>query len=119
MFEYFYIIVGETYAAAPYRSEDKELDVDIAEVADKQDRDQQRNQDDDSSHGRCPFLLHLAGETEVADAFTYLLALQPADDAAAGEESNQHAQHDGCHRPEGEVGHQTDSGESCVLQIIE
>ena len=117
--EHLDIVVGEAYSAAPDRRQDEQLDIDVAEVAYQQYGNQQRNQNDDSTHGRGALLLHLTRKAEVAYAFADLLALQPSDDAASCEKGDQHAQHDGGHGPEREVGHQPDSGESRVLQIIE
>ena len=53
--------------------------------------------DDNAAHGRGAFFLHLSFKTQFADGFPNLLALQPSDDAFAGNQSQKQAQ-DSCQR---------------------
>ena len=117
MLEYLYIIVGESYASAPYCGEDEQLDVDVAEVAYQQHAHQQGEDYNDAAHRRGALLLHLAGQAEVPYAFADLLALEPADDASACEEGYQHADDYCGHGPEGQEVHKPHSGEVYILEM--
>ena len=119
MLEYLDIVVGESYSAAPECGEDEQLYVDVAEVAHQQGGGEEGNQYDYTSHRRGTLLLHLSGKAEVADAFAYLLALEPADNPAAGEESDEHTNDYGRHGPEAQVGHEPHSGEVDILKMCE
>ena len=58
--------------------DNKDFNPDIITLADDDGKEY-----DDSSHGRCAFLLHLTLQSEVADLFSDLFLLDPADDVLA------------------------------------
>ena len=118
--EYFDVVVGEADGAAPDGGADQQQGVDAVEAADQQGGAQHSGDDDQAAHRGGAFLLHLAFQAEVADLLADLQALQFADDGAAGEEGDQHADHGREHGAEGEVVEQTCSGdvESEALQPV-
>ena len=75
VFEDLDVVIGESKRSAPYRGQEQELDVDVPQVAEQQDRNHNRKDDDDTTHCRSAFLLHLAFQPEIPDCLSDLLAL--------------------------------------------
>ena len=109
--EHLDVVVGEADGAAPERGADEQQGVDAVKPADQQGGAQQRGDDDQAAHRGRALLLHLSFQAEVADLFADLRTLQLADDGAAGEEGDQHADHGREHGAEGEVVEQTCAGD--------
>ena len=82
------VVVDEADGAQPHRYEQHHLGVDVGQVGKQQRRNQDGREDDEAAHGRGALLVHLAFQPEVAHDFTYLLELQPFDDALAKEDAN-------------------------------
>ena len=99
------VVVCESDSAAPESGEYQQLRINIGQVAEEQCRYADGKQDDDSSHCRSAFLLHLPLQSEVADCLADLLFLEPMDDLASCEERNQHGCHARKHCPERQIAH--------------
>ena len=105
------VVVREAYAAAPQGGDEQQYGIDAVQTADQQGGAHYGHDDDEAAHGGCAFLLRLALQSEVADVFTYLVLFEPADDLPAGEEADEHTDHQRQHCPERQVMHQSHTGE--------
>ena len=111
LLEHLDIVVGETQGSAPQGAEQQQDHVDVGQVAEQQDAREDGQDDDDAAHRRGPFLLDLPLEAEVAHGFSDLVALEGADDPLARQEGEQHRRHHRHDGAEGQVMHQSHSGD--------
>ena len=102
-----YIVVGESYAAAPDRGDELEYGVDAVQPAYQECAHQHGKDDDDPAHRGGAFLLHLAFEAEVADFFSYLMPAEHGYYLLPYEECYEHAYYGGEHGPERQVAEQS------------
>ena len=100
MSEHLDIVVHKADRSAPERGEKQQQRVDAVQTADQQRRAEQRDYDDHPAHRGRALFLHLTFEPEVADAFSYLSALQPMYDFTSREEGYEHTEHSREHSPE-------------------
>ena len=119
LFEHLDIVISETESSAPQCREKKKLEIDIGKVAEQQHRNDYRDDNDDSTHCRGAFLLHLALESEIPDCLSDLLSLKPGDNPFTDEEGDKHRGDAGQHSPEGQVGEKPLSGDVVTLEILE
>ena len=97
LLEYLDVVVDPANHAHPNGAYDHHNDVDGIESRQQKRWNNDAQNDDNATHGRGAFFLHLSFKTQFADGFPNLLALQPSDDAFAGNQSQKQAQ-DSCQR---------------------
>ena len=94
------VVVQPADQPQPDGRDDHQLDVDVVEPSEEQDRDEDRQQDDDAAHRGGAAFLELSLEPEVADVLADLLAAQEVDDLAAEDDDDQQREDDGRRRAE-------------------
>ena len=94
------IVIDKAHSATPEGGEKQELGINVGQVAEKQNRHNDGEQDDDSAHCRSALLLHLSLKAEVTDCLPDLLPLQPADDSSSHEKGYEHGGDTTEHSPE-------------------
>ena len=99
--KYLDVVVGESDGTHPNGREQQQLNVDVAQVGDQQNRNNNGCQNNESAHGRGAGLTELALETKVANAFTHLQLAQYLDKPTAKGQADGERQQNGKARPKG------------------
>ena len=114
------VVVQTADQPQPDGRDQHQPDVDVAQVADEQHRDQDGDEDDDATHRGGTLLLQLALQPEVADLLANLLAAQEVDDPASEDDDDQQRQDDGRRGAEREVLEHARTGQVIgFVQILE
>ena len=76
----FDVIIQEADQAKPHGRDDHQQHIDVGQISEQQDRNQDRSQNNDTTHGRGSTFLELSFQPQVTNLLTNLVALQHPDD---------------------------------------
>ena len=118
--EYLDIVVGKAQRPQPYRRDEHQYHIDVAQASQQQAGEQCGKDDDDSSHTGYAHFLHAEGvDGSVALRLGNLFPLQQPDEAVAPYRRDEQRQDDGHQCPERRVGEHTCAGEIVLVKPTE
>ena len=95
------VVVGESDGSHPKGREQQQLNVDVAQVGNQQNRNNNSCQNNESAHGRGACLAELALEAQIADAFAHLQLAQYFDEPTTEGQADGERKQNGKGRPKG------------------
>ena len=98
--EHLDVVVQKADQPQPYGRDDHQLRIDVRQIAQQEDRNQNRQQNDQTAHRRRAPFLKLPLEAEIAHFLADLSALQQADDLPAENHADRQRQNDRHRRAE-------------------